>query len=103
MYGWAAGIVPAMVDATIRVNQVMHNTLWVPGHFHFYLLLGVLPMILALMFHVIDSRAGGSRESLSHRLGFTAYLLGGLVDRKSVVSGKSVSVRVDLGGGLLFK
>src|SRR3546814_18739905 len=47
MYGWAAGIVPAMVDATIRVNQVMHNTLWVPGHFHFYLLLGVLPMILA--------------------------------------------------------
>jgi cytochrome c oxidase subunit 1 len=52
VFGWAAGVIPAVVDATIVVNQVMHNTMWVPGHFHFYLLLGLLPMVLAFMFHI---------------------------------------------------
>ncbi|WP_296808536.1 cbb3-type cytochrome c oxidase subunit I [Thiocapsa sp.] len=46
LFGWAAGIIPAVIDGMIHVNLVMHNTLWVPGHFHFYLLLGVLPMVL---------------------------------------------------------
>ena len=46
LFGWAAGVIPAVIDGIIRVNLVMHNTLWVPGHFHFYLLLGLLPMIL---------------------------------------------------------
>lgn len=46
LFGWAAGVVPAVIDGVIRVNLVMHNTLWVPGHFHFYLLLGMLPMVL---------------------------------------------------------
>lgn len=81
MYGWAAGIVPAIIDGTIRVNEVMHNTTWVPGHFHFYLLLGVLPMTLALMFHVIDSRspdAPNARNSISSKLAFPVYMIGGL-------------------------
>jgi len=46
LFGWAAGVVPAIIDGMIRVNLVMHNTMWVPGHFHFYLLLGLLPMVL---------------------------------------------------------
>ena len=37
MFGWAGGVIPAIIDGTISVNKVMHNTLWVPGHFHFYL------------------------------------------------------------------
>lgn len=52
VFGWAAGVIPAIVDATINVNKVMHNTLWVPGHFHFYLLIGMLPMLLGFMLHV---------------------------------------------------
>ena len=28
---WVVGVVPAIVDATIVVNHVMHNTKWVPG------------------------------------------------------------------------
>ncbi|MGD8925343.1 MAG: cbb3-type cytochrome c oxidase subunit I [Thioalkalispiraceae bacterium] len=52
IFGWSAGVIPAVVDATIVVNKVMHNTMWVPGHFHFYLLLGMLPMVLAFMFHI---------------------------------------------------
>ena len=77
MFGWAAGIVPAIIDGTISVNQVMHNTQWVPGHFHFYLLLGVLPMVLALMFHLIDTRRPAGGGVL--RLGLPLYLVGGLI------------------------
>jgi cytochrome c oxidase subunit I len=47
--GWATGVIPAMVDGTIAVNSVMHNTQWVPGHFHTYLLLGMGAMFLGFM------------------------------------------------------
>lgn len=79
MFGWAAGIVPAILDGTIRVNLVMHNTQWVPGHFHFYLLLGVLSMVLALTFHEIGARARTPPNSGSDRLGFPVFLIGGLI------------------------
>jgi len=79
MFGWAAGIVPAILDGTIRNNLVMHNTQWVPGHFHFYLLLGVLAMALALMFHVIGSRQHAPPDSGGDRVGFPVFLVGGLI------------------------
>jgi cytochrome c oxidase subunit 1 len=79
VFGWAAGIVPAILDGTVRNNLVMHNTQWVPGHFHFYLLLGVVAMALALMFHVIGSRAGAALNSSFDRMGFLVYFAGGLV------------------------
>jgi cytochrome c oxidase subunit I len=56
MFGWAAGVIPAIVDGTIQVNKVMHNTLWVPGHFHFYLLVGLLPMLIGFSLHVFEGR-----------------------------------------------
>lgn len=79
VFGWAAGIVPAILDGTIHNNTVMHNTQWVPGHFHFYLLLGVLAMALALMFHEIGSRAHTPPNSSADRIGFPVYLVGGLI------------------------
>lgn len=74
MFGWMAGVVPAVVDATILVNSVMHNTLWVPGHFHFYLLLGLIPMILAFMYHL----AGSENMLRADRWVAGAYLLAAL-------------------------
>lgn len=79
LFGWAAGIVPAILDGTIRNNLVMHNTQWVPGHFHFYLLLGVLPMALALMFHVIGARANQPPNTGADRIVFPVYFIGGLI------------------------
>lgn len=79
LFGWAAGIWPAILDATISVNMVMHNTQWVPGHFHFYILLGVLPMVLALMFHVIGRRENLPPNTSGDRLGFPVFLVGGLI------------------------
>lgn len=79
MFGWAAGIVPAILDGTIRNNLVLHNTQWVPGHFHFYLLLGVLAMALALMYHVTGSRALAPPDSGADKASFPIYLAGGLI------------------------
>ncbi len=91
MFGWAAGIVPAIIDATISVNHVMHNTLWVPGHFHFYLLLGVLPMQFAFMYHLIGRDTDRS-VSRSDRLGFWMYLSGGLAFVFMFLAGGHASV-----------
>lgn len=51
MFGWVAGAIPAIIDATIVVNQVMHNTKWVPGHFHTYMGMGVIAMIFGFMYY----------------------------------------------------
>ncbi|MUK89086.1 cytochrome C oxidase subunit I [Ornithinibacillus sp. L9] len=57
MFGWTVGVVPAIVDATIVVNHVMHNTKWVPGHFHMYMGLGAVAMLFAFMYYLakVDS------------------------------------------------
>jgi cytochrome c oxidase subunit 1 len=52
LFGWAAGAMPAFIDGTITVNYVMHNTLWVPGHFHTYLLLGMVAMVFGFMYYL---------------------------------------------------
>lgn len=51
MFGWVAGAIPAIIDATIVVNHVMHNTKWVPGHFHTYMGMGVVAMIIGFMYY----------------------------------------------------
>ena len=56
MFGWSAGVIPAIIDGTIHVNKVMHNTMWVPGHFHLYLLAGLLPMVIGFSLHVLRGR-----------------------------------------------
>lgn len=89
MFGWMAGVVPAVIDATVVVNSVMHNTLWVPGHFHFYLLLGLLPMIFAVMIHLARN------EDVTPRGGdMTAilYLLFGLIFVTMFLAGGWASV-----------
>ena len=75
VFGWSAGVVPAVVDATIVANQVMHNTQWVPGHFHFYLILGVVSMFMAFAFHYSSSAEG---DSAADRAALWTYAISGL-------------------------
>lgn len=72
--GWAMGVIPAVVDGTIVVNRVMHNTLWVPGHFHMYLLLGLTPILLGFMLHFAEPN---KRLSRGEWYGFWLYAIGG--------------------------
>lgn len=86
--GWAIGVIPAIADGTIAINSVMHNTQWVPGHFHTYLLLGMMAMMLGFMTEI-----GGARSSY----GFASaavwlYLVGGTVFVLAFLSAGSDSV-----------
>ena len=76
LFGWAAGVLPAIVDGMVRVNLVMHNTQWVPGHFHFYLMLGLVPMLLGAMLYV--STRGPWRESALDRAAFWTFGVAGV-------------------------
>jgi len=77
LFGWAAGAIPAIIDGMVRVNLVMHNTQWVPGHFHFYLLLGLVPMLLGTMFYAC-TRAGWTESALD-RASFWTFGVAGVV------------------------
>ncbi len=77
VFGWAAGILPAIIDGTIVVNHVMHNTLWVPGHFHFYLILGLGAMLFGFGYYL--AKAGGALEGNAvDAVSFWTFAIGGL-------------------------
>jgi cytochrome c oxidase subunit 1 len=48
--GWVIGGIGAVIDATISNNFVLHNTLWVPAHFHTYNALGNVLFSLAFIY-----------------------------------------------------
>lgn len=75
--GWTLGSVPAVIDGMIAVNKVMHNTLWVPGHFHTYLLLGEVAMAFGFSVWLVRDKAVRAVDNLVERLAFNIYVLGG--------------------------
>ncbi len=78
VFGWAAGVVPAVIDGTISINQVMHNTMWVPGHFHFYLILGVAAMVFGFMYYLAKTERT-SNDCIIDRASFWLYTVGGTI------------------------
>ncbi|CAA7624973.1 cbb3-type cytochrome c oxidase subunit I [Magnetospirillum sp. SS-4] len=90
VFGWAAGVIPAIIDATIIVNSVMHNTLWVPGHFHSYLLLGQVAMLLGFACWLGKASGGTSPSRLFNALAFWLFVGGGIgLTQSFLYSGRS--------------
>ncbi|MCC6315322.1 MAG: cbb3-type cytochrome c oxidase subunit I [Thermomicrobiales bacterium] len=54
IWGWVFGGMGAVLDSTIAINNVTHNTMWVPAHFHTYYLLGVASFIWGYLFYLIS-------------------------------------------------
>ena len=73
--GWTIGSAPAILDGMIMVNKVMHNTQWVPGHFHIYLILGEVAMAFGFMAWLV--RREGEALSGLNGAAFWVYLSGG--------------------------
>ncbi|MCO5249712.1 MAG: cbb3-type cytochrome c oxidase subunit I [Chitinophagales bacterium] len=73
--GWAIGGFAALVDSTIYVNKVLHNTLWVPAHFHTYMLAGVVLYIFGFLYYFSTPEAERKTENYS-KLGIWIYLIG---------------------------
>lgn len=59
--GWVIGGFAAVVDSTIAINSVFHNTLWVPAHFHTYFLAGYFLMLWGFFYEF----SGATREYLA--------------------------------------
>ena len=74
MFGWCVGVVPAVIDGTIAVNRVMHNTMWVPGHFHMYLIVGLVAMLFGFMYYLSNQT---DRNGID-RIAFWLYLVAGV-------------------------
>jgi cytochrome c oxidase subunit 1 len=76
--GWVIGGLGAVIDVTITNNFVLHNTLWVPAHFHTYNVLGNVLFSLAF-FHwfSVQFDKQGNTERLS-KLKLTLLLIGGI-------------------------
>ncbi|MDR7239407.1 cbb3-type cytochrome c oxidase subunit I [Neobacillus drentensis] len=74
MFGWVAGAVPAIIDATIVVNHVMHNTKWVPGHFHTYMGMGVVAMIFGFMYYFNKTEGTQKQTGLDNGAIFTYFV-----------------------------
>lgn len=74
--GWVVGGLGAVIDATISNNFVLHNTLWVPAHFHTYNALGNVLFSLAF-FHWFSIQF--SQDGAPERFGklILILLLGG--------------------------
>lgn len=67
LWGWVFGGIGAVLDGTIGINQVMHNTLWVPAHFHTYYILGAVSFVMAYYFH-LTVELSGRPETATSRL-----------------------------------
>ncbi len=77
--GWAIGGVGAVLDSLIPVNARLHNTLWVPAHFHTYLLLGVIFWAMAFAAHLAERAAGRSAGRATSIAAPALMTVGGLV------------------------
>lgn len=76
MVGWAIGGFAAVVDSTIALNNALHNTLWVPAHFHTYMLLGVVLFIFGYLFYIFPSKDDVNTDTIA-KAGFWTFVAGG--------------------------
>lgn len=63
--GWAIGGFSAVVDSTIAVNKILHNTLWVPAHFHTYMLGGVVLFIFGFLFYLSHTKEEQEKDKMA--------------------------------------
>jgi cytochrome c oxidase subunit 1 len=72
--GWAIGGFSAVVDSTIAANLVLHNTMWVPAHFHTYMLTGVVLFILGFIFYLSHTKEEQEKDKTA-KFGFWLFVI----------------------------
>ncbi len=72
LMGWTIGGLAAVLDSTIAVNVYFHNTLWVPGHFHTYFIVGFVLMLLAALHEIVAPNAQSRAKA-----GLITFVIGG--------------------------
>ncbi|MCC6766621.1 MAG: cbb3-type cytochrome c oxidase subunit I [Deltaproteobacteria bacterium] len=77
LLGWAIGGVGAVIDSTIAVNTKFHNTLWVPAHFHSYMIEGLVLMVCGYFYHYCQEHGGIPENLPRQRMTIGLLLIGG--------------------------
>jgi len=69
--------VTGISNATISFDAIVHNTLWVVGHFHTMILFGIVPAAFALIYFAVPLISGRSwASSFLAWLHFWGYIVG---------------------------
>ncbi|MGH3211379.1 MAG: cbb3-type cytochrome c oxidase subunit I, partial [Trebonia sp.] len=61
------------------LNEYLHNTLWVPGHFHTYMALGAVMFLLGGVYHATPLLTGRPLSERIGSIGARFILVGGWV------------------------
>ena len=77
--GWTIGGTGALIDATPALNEYLHNTLWVPGHFHTYMALGAVMFLLGGVYHATPLLTGRPLSERIGSIGARFILVGGWI------------------------
>lgn len=75
--GWVIGGVGALIDSTISNNVLLHNTLWVPAHFHTYNAMGNVLFSLAFFVWVSNEFYPTNNNYLLQKIIISFLLIGG--------------------------
>lgn len=75
--GWVIGGVGAIIDSTISNNIILHNTLWVPAHFHTYNAMGNVLFSLAFFFWAANEFSATQEVQRRYGLKMALLLIGG--------------------------
>lgn len=78
LVGWIVGGIGAEIDASVPFNVLLHNTLWVPAHFHTYMLGGCLLFVLGWVFLLLESRSARQTSGIMRWL-IAVLSFGGLI------------------------
>lgn len=76
--GWVIGGLGAVIDATITNNIVLHNTLWVPAHFHTYNALGNVLFSLAFFYWFSAQSVEKKEWSMPAKVMLILLIIGGI-------------------------
>lgn len=75
--GWVIGGLGAVIDSTISNNIVLHNTLWVPAHFHTYNAMGNVLFSLGFFYWFSTRYTGVIKWNKYTSIVLTLLLIGG--------------------------
>lgn len=76
--GWVIGGLAAVIDATISNNIILHNTLWVPAHFHTYNAMGNVLFSIGFFYWFISQFTEKITSKKFTNLTLTILLIGGV-------------------------
>ena len=77
--GWTIGGTGALIDSTPALNEYLHNTLWVPAHFHTYMALGAVLFLLGGVYYATPLLTGRPLSERVGSIGTKFILVGGWI------------------------